>query len=278
MYKSKPVLILKTFSKKDFRRFDEYINTPYFNRNKNIIALYKLLKKAHPNYDSKQIKREHIFTKLFPEMPFKEQSLRYVMTDLTKILEDFLAHQEYLNGGLRTQAPFLLQAYANRKLHKYFNQTYKNAEQNLEKNPIRDAQYYLTHYILEEMRFEFNTAQENHTREEFKKILSNLDNFFIAKKLKYCCEIRNNTAVMAINYVQPLLLNDILQHLDNQEEKPAVIINIYHQIYQSLTDKANEHYYDIILKQLLDYEHIFTKDEIHDLYVYLIILFNHFNR
>ena len=95
LFKSKLVSILRTISSKELKYFEEYILSPFFNKNEKVIALFSVIKKFHPEFPEDKVGLEQIFVKVFPKEKIDEQKLRYVMTDLTKLLEDFLAYIEF---------------------------------------------------------------------------------------------------------------------------------------------------------------------------------------
>lgn len=268
MFKSKPILILKTLSNKELKKFIHFLSSPYFNVNLNVQKLYKILYPLHPEYKAEHLKREKIFRKLFPKIPYQEQKLRYVMSDLTKALEEFLIFQQLLTQ--ESYANFLLlKAYGEKNLDKYFNQSFQHAKTRLEKKGIRDDNYYLMNFKVEEENLLFQSKRKNHAKIDVNNTLYNLDTFFMAKKLKYCCEINNTQNILLANYTQPLLLEEILHYLQNklQGEQPPVIA-IYYQILMSLLDSDDESHYNKLLEYLDKYVDKFTQHEVHNLYIY----------
>ena len=47
---SKLCLLLETFTTKEITNFCDFISSPFYNKNKNLITLTKELVKTHPNY------------------------------------------------------------------------------------------------------------------------------------------------------------------------------------------------------------------------------------
>lgn len=62
--------ILGTFTHKDFHRLDEFLKSPYHNKNQNLISLYNYLKKYKGVYNSKNISKENIFKFVYRKEKF----------------------------------------------------------------------------------------------------------------------------------------------------------------------------------------------------------------
>ncbi|MBK9226727.1 MAG: hypothetical protein IPL67_06705 [Ignavibacteria bacterium] len=50
MIKSPAIEIIKTFSKDEFKRFAEFTESPYFNKNSNLLKAVKYFKKISPEF------------------------------------------------------------------------------------------------------------------------------------------------------------------------------------------------------------------------------------
>ncbi|MGB0840155.1 MAG: hypothetical protein ACPGXL_08445 [Chitinophagales bacterium] len=248
------------------------MQSPYCNKSVNAVALFNLVKGYHPKYDAKALNREKLFPKLFPKVPYKEQKLRYAATDLAKALENFLSHQAFLEERTTVNA-FLLKAYAKRGLHKYFGQTLQNTQGELQKQSLRDANYFLQAYHFEEEKFNFSPISTKEATGILKQIMHDLDQFYMANKLKYCCEVFNYLNVYKNNILiddqQPLLLQELLNHLEQNppsEASPAVVL--YYQILLTLIDGDNETHYTTLTEYLQTYKTAFTPQEMHNMYIY----------
>ncbi len=270
MYKSKPILILKTFTNKELKRLGEYVGSPFFNKNQKVIDLFLLLKKYHPDYEGLGLQRERIFKKLFGRIKYDEQKLRYLMSDLTKLIEGFLVHEHYTQNQ-QSYAVSLLDIYAERKLEKYFQTTLQNHENHLAKDPIKNIEYFLHSYQIEEIKFSFNSSLSNRTNgDDIKEIMGNLDVFYIANKLKYSSELYNAQNVLSLNFEKPLLLDEIRQKIEllqlNEDEKPVILV--YHQILLTLLERDNEQHYDQLIVLLEKYAAYFKHSELQGMYVF----------
>ncbi|MEZ4883784.1 MAG: hypothetical protein R3E32_03520 [Chitinophagales bacterium] len=269
MYKSKPISILKTFTNKELKKLGEYIASPFFNKNQAVIDLFLLLKKYHPDYEGIGLQREKVFRKLFGKSKYEEQKLRYLMSDLTKLMEGFLIH-EHFTQNQHSCAHSLLEIYTQRKLEKYFQTTLQNYQNQLDNNAIKNIKHYLNAYQIDEAKFIFHSSLSNRPNgTDIKGILDNLDIFYIANKLKYSSELYNAQNILSLDFDTPLLLNEIRQKFeaeDHLHQEP--VIAIYHQILLTLLERETIQHYDQLILLLEQYAEHFEHSELQDMYIF----------
>lgn len=93
MLNSKVIDILKTFSIEELKRFGEFLNSPYHNKNKKAILLFELLSKYHADYDNKNLTKEKLYAGIFTNVTkeFNDASIRNLLSDLTVLAERYLS-------------------------------------------------------------------------------------------------------------------------------------------------------------------------------------------
>lgn len=94
MKESKLISYLSSFSKEEMKRFEKFVNSPYFNSERNFKPLLKFLKENHPHFDNSLITIEFIFHKLHPCIPYDKRSsltTRVMISQLTSLAEKFIA-------------------------------------------------------------------------------------------------------------------------------------------------------------------------------------------
>ncbi len=60
MQKSKILDVIKTFEAKDYRRVKDLLNSPFFNKNEELITFFEYLHKHSKHFDSKKLDREEV--------------------------------------------------------------------------------------------------------------------------------------------------------------------------------------------------------------------------
>ena len=94
MINSKLILLLKSFKKKEVNAFELFISSPLYNKNVDVINLLSILKKHYPKFDDKTLIHTRMSHQLFGKTDVVK--FRYTMTDLTKLIERFIAYQALL--------------------------------------------------------------------------------------------------------------------------------------------------------------------------------------
>lgn len=94
MKDSKLVRLLKTLSKAEWKEFEKFAASPYFNRGRNYIPYIKELKKFYPRFDSVKLAREHIYSALYPGKKCNDSVMFTVTSGLYSLAEEFLIQKE----------------------------------------------------------------------------------------------------------------------------------------------------------------------------------------
>ncbi len=175
--------LLHAISKEEFEKFGDFIKSPYFNKLPRLIKLYDYINGQFSSTEIDSITRESISKYMYPNEEFKNESIRKLLSDFARMLENFLAQEEfeqnewdkkiYILRGLRTRR------YDDKffKRLKEFKTEHKNSTQEID-------EFYETNTKLtsQEYDYYFNTnfALNNEINQ---KKSDGLDFEFIAKKL-----------------------------------------------------------------------------------------------
>ena len=95
MEKSKLIQVLKTFSTSELREFKDFVASPFFNKNQELILFYGYIKKNAPSFSLKKIKKEVVYQTVFPNQNYDEKHLKYLMSFLLKLAEEFIGLKKY---------------------------------------------------------------------------------------------------------------------------------------------------------------------------------------
>jgi hypothetical protein len=90
MKNSKLVRLLGTFSKSEMNEFEKVVISPFFNRGRNYLPLFKQLKKFHPHFDDDKMTYEYIFGKMYPGKKFSKQIIWNMTSALYNMAEEYL--------------------------------------------------------------------------------------------------------------------------------------------------------------------------------------------
>jgi hypothetical protein len=95
MIKSPAIEIIKTFSKDEFKRFAEFAESPYFNKNSNLLKAVKYFKKISPEFSEDDLTDEMIWTTVFGKKDFNYGVMKNLTLDLRKLTDKFTSIELY---------------------------------------------------------------------------------------------------------------------------------------------------------------------------------------
>lgn len=260
---TKLIIELSTLSKVELNAFGRYVASPFFNANDTCVRFLNILERYYPEFENKAVHREKIFKKLFPKQKYNEQQLRYAMTDLTRLLEDFMAYQEY-SIDESTKKHHLVHALSKRKLKKYAGQHQRQAVDALMKSQIWDHEFYHHLQIAAEDTYHLSATTDVRSLDsDLQNLSDNLDKAYLAKKLKFASEAINRMNILGLKYdldFLPFILDYLKKH-PNTDVPPVAV---YHQVLLTLMEAENEGHYQNLKAILKKNVNRFTIDEMKD--------------
>jgi hypothetical protein len=275
--KSKLIDILSTFSKDETKFFDKFIASPYFSKERDVTALYDFIKKYHPDFDSADLDKPNVFKFLFPGESYNEKKLKNLSSELSKLAEQFLIHEQIRNSGVESEQ-ILITQYRDRKASKLFFSTVKSLEKKLDcllideygtlKN-IEEAAQMKAHFYFWKNDFDKTIESELKYIEYF--TLSFIMRFFKKLQSKQIITSRYNKEFenpLFEAMIESLDLERLMTILREKNYSYLWLLEIYYNAYKcSINNIDNEHNFKK-LKELF-YEHIdkFSESERQGLFI-----------
>ncbi|MDA7502166.1 hypothetical protein N8482_02725 [Chitinophagales bacterium] len=265
MYSSKLIQILKTLSTKEMQKVALLVSSPFFQSDPRVSKLFNLIQGHHPNFDHPDIEREHA-TKVVLGSKGSFPKLRYAMSDLTQLLEQYLLW-EHLQSNNYLQNEAKLSVYNERALAKLFQNELERQEKWSGDRP-KDINWYKYQIALGEIHIGQSTGQKNHREAKgLEKHDQNLDAFYLATKLKSACEIYNQRNVLANDY-EPRMLSTILDGLLDEEMLAIPLIKAYHLVLLTLRQIDKQEHYRALIDLLDKKEAHFSAKQLEEFYIY----------
>ncbi|MCC6768613.1 MAG: hypothetical protein IT240_06190, partial [Bacteroidia bacterium] len=160
MHGSKLILILKTLNKKEIKDFQLFAGASFFNKNEKLQVFLEHLSGFHPQFEQEQLEKTLFFKKFYPKETYSDQKIRYLLSDLTKLLEDFIAYQEYQKDAFRKKY-HLASGLLERNQDKFFLQELESLQQMNAGNQMRDHAYYFNQQQISEISYEHTSEKRN---------------------------------------------------------------------------------------------------------------------
>lgn len=266
MQKSKLILLLQTLTAWERRGFDAYVRADYFNPNESVGRLWAHLQAFAPEFDDPALEMESVWRALFPEAHYDEAKMRYLLTDLTRLAEGFLAHREWIEDSLASTR-YLLKAYHKRGLNKAFAEKSRRQAQALAEvenrnhhNAVDKLQYMEQRYLA--IR---GSSSDRKAEDPVADVMHALDELFVLKKLRYSCELINQSNVLNKHF-DFFLTEELVGYMREHPGFGGPLARLYFQALLTLQDPEGGHYPQ--LKQMLAAAIPHTDaGDLHDLYI-----------
>jgi|GEM_PF-1685744 len=146
--------LLKTFSMNEIKRFEEFIESPYHNKSKKIISLFKEIRKYYPQFDHSDLEKSNIAKKINPALDYNDSTFRSLMSDLSTLLKNFLTIERMLNVEWERNV-FLLRSLIEKSDTYFFDKCISTADSELEVKKI-DSTYFYNKGVLELLKYNYN--------------------------------------------------------------------------------------------------------------------------
>ncbi|MEM1322380.1 MAG: hypothetical protein AAGG75_19110 [Bacteroidota bacterium] len=267
MINSKLITLLSTFSTRELREFKDFVASPFFNKNEELVRFYGYLKKWAPEFPPRKIDRHKVFTQLYPDQPFDEKQMNYLMSFLLKLAEQYLGQARYQKEE-SLRLCHTLASCAERNLSKHYDYLYRKTQSKLETLPYRNSHFFYHKFLLSDIADQYFQKQGIRRYDEhLQKASDALDLFYLSTKLMYSCEMLDRENIMSAQYHQPIIpyIADYLQD-PNFEASPP--IRAYHQILLAFTTEAADYHFKQLKKQLLQHSDQLARTELNRIYLH----------
>ena len=259
--------ILRTFDKIEMNRLEKYILSPYFNKNQYTTQLFGLLMKNVESKNAKELVKEDVWKILFEKEKYDDVRFRKINSDLLKLVEGYLAQQLYDENPLH-QAIYLMEAVTRKKLDKLHNSTVKSAQELSKKQQYRPASYYFYQFQIEKNYYKIMDFQRD-DKSNIEEIINNLDQFYLAEKLKYYLDILARQKVISHEY-NLLFIEEIKAHLEKVDYEAIPPVSIYYHIYLTYIYPENDEYYYKLRGLVQKNINTFPPDEAYSIYLTML--------
>lgn len=274
MRKSGLIELLRTFSPKEIKEFDEFIRSPFFNKSESVIKLYEYLRKYYPEFPEDKIKKQYVYRKTFARTRYNDGFMRKVIFQLSKLGEDYILYLSNTKDIPQTRYNFL-QELLNRNLSKTFRKRFKEMDRELENGEYKNLEYsygrYLTEGLitssLDKLRYKIDLYNKKALYNEHTiKGLKNFRNYFTSVSLnlyRYLNYESYNYDVEFNDEVLDNLINFLIEKYQDghgvpeELNSPEIRLHVFEIMLmktKSLHKSINEDKYFILLKKILTQE------------------------
>lgn len=255
MIKSNLINVLKTFTVKELKQFREFVSSPFYNTNENVVILFDILRKYYPDFEGKGLDKKKIFSKIYSDEKYKDSKLRLLIFYLYDLAEKFLINNNFSNDEIACKV-FLLNEFKKRNLSDNFEKTLSESYKKLINEKAEDSRYLINKYNIDIHNLNyFKEFSSNKYKGENRD--NNAEEIFMSiTNLYRLVAFEMYEVVLTNNYLYNKSFNsDIFEKIINEFDKrkfstcPEILCRYYLcMMWRNPGDEAN--YYE--LKELLE--------------------------
>ena len=278
MYNHLVIDVLKSFTKKDVKRFREFLNSPYHNKSEKLIKFYDALIKFYPTFNSASFTIENIQKKISPSSSFNNSTMLNQMSFLLKASQNYLVQNRITKKEIEL-TDFLRAELFERKLNNLLQMNIRRTNEKLEKEKIINAEYFLNKIKLSTDALNFiniNKPRSNrvYINDNINKLTERgmyITYLFVTEILKEFDNLRtleNSFDIDEKNFIFQLFekinFSEILKFLASNSGNKVLlkIFETYYYFFNAFSNFDDERNYLIYKKYLLENQAFLSTDEI----------------
>ncbi|HAX50109.1 MAG TPA: hypothetical protein DCX92_14085 [Bacteroidetes bacterium] len=263
---TKLINLFKTFSPPELKKFRDFVNSPYFNKNKKVIKLNNELYSYYPEYDSDELSEEKIYRKVFGGEKYDYFRIKNIISDLYILGLEFLKQQSNIYTDFSGEFNMLSQL-RKRKLWKSHAKHIEHLLESFGKAEIKDRFYlYNEHLLISEKQLSIILKTPNST-ESLQEYFDSFHDFALLSMLKsYALMIhvgKENRSKFELK-----MFSDVYNYIQNTDLTGKPLLNVYKFIIL-LTVNRNEDFYFKLKKLFIENYNSLSDEDTYYTHMYI---------
>lgn len=270
MRESKLTEMLKGISPSEFKRFGEFLYSPFHNKSKKILQLYELINNNFEKFDANILTNKRIAISIFNDESSKDQNVRTLISNFTSLLEEFLVLLEMSDNTVQSKL-FLLKSLRDRNILKTFNMTSNEITAITTKDFNKNTVFYyddLTHkdillnYQGEDLDLDLDKS--------YFDMSDNTDCLFIVTKLRVINTVLSRRILSGVNIYKSFwgvdhVIDYVEKNIEKMRKSHPIIYSEYKILKMMLVPESVKHFHDLG-KHVLANISKYNEDELEQVY------------
>jgi len=158
MKNNRLVKLLKSLNEEEIVGFGEFITCSYFNKDKDCVRLWEILKATYLGRTKGETTKEELFFRLYPEKKKVNSTIGVKLTTLTRLAERFLTIRQLEAKSVLGQH-LLLKSFLEKDVKTHFQSSFTRGRAVNPPGDLGDAEAYYYRYLFEKDYFAFSIAE-----------------------------------------------------------------------------------------------------------------------
>jgi hypothetical protein len=270
MLKSRAIDILKTLTPGELKRFRDFVRSPFHNKNSNVIMLFELFKLYYPEFTNEGLEKERLFKKLYPGKKYSDTVMRILLSDLSKLGEEFLAILNFQSNDY-VQRRHLLKELQLRRIDNIFSKVLKETEDIVSDKELGKEYGFYYRHDLESIKNNFYLARNK--QELTNSIISKkgeniicyalIDLFIISESMlsnKNAYNITIDTN-LTNEFLGSLDLDGLVEYIKTSLPEYYPAVGIFYYLYKTINNPEDELYFNQAKDLFRTYLNEFNRNE-----------------
>lgn len=240
MQNIKLIKLLRTFSDTEIRKFREFVNSPYFNKNKHVVSLAENILKYHPGFENKNLNEENIYKSVFKNESYDYYKLKNIISDLLSLGMMFLKYQPVYFTEFIPEINLIVNL-RSRRLLELHEKAVSASEKKLESGKTRDGIYLYNKFILADEKQISDTIKKPNSNKGLQNVFNVQFELSLLNLLKQYSLLTHVSIENNIEY-DLKMLNEVLEFIRKNEKYENITVKAYRFITLLLTDKEVKYY------------------------------------
>jgi hypothetical protein len=255
LIKSKVIEILKGLSKHELKELSDFILSPYYNKNKNVIKLFEELKKFYPDFCSRNMTKEYVYAKVFPGKKYADKTFRNLTSDILKLAEKYLVSKSLADDKL-LEKRLLVKSLTGKNLISSAEHALREADKIFDNALFDGGNVFFTKHLIE-MEKDFLEIAKNNLITLNMKEGEYIIYTFLSKYLLFKMKLANykqklgtqKTSEFIEEFDNMVNLEGWMKHMESSGNIQAEdIILIYYYTIKFMTDVSDDKSFDKALE------------------------------
>jgi len=250
MRESKLTELLKGFSPAEFKRFGEFLNSPFYNKSKKILQLYDLINENFEDFDANKVTKEEISKTLFPDDMNNDQNARTLISNFTSLLEEFLILLETGKNDVHKKIS-LLKSLRDRNILKTFDMTSREILEYNDNDFNRNTAYYYNSLMFKEVILNYHGEDlDLDLDKSYLEMSETADYLYIVSKLRIVNTVLSRRILSGKNILKDiwgvsLILEYLEKNIETIQKSHPIIYSEYKILMMMLNPDELTHYNDL---------------------------------
>ena len=281
MIKSSLLEIIRSFSKQELVKFEDFVRSPYFNKKENVLKLFLEIKKNAPEFSGENLKKEKIWNFIFDGKKYNYGIMKNLIHDLTKLCESFIIIESSKLNSLRNNID-LLDALLERQITKVFSSKYEMIEKTFT-NPVnKNESYKIDEYYdflkkLKLLKAIYNRLH-NPGLSAFESISASGDYLIYSVIINFYKHFNNylafneksnlkkeNATELFLACLNKNFISELLKNVKAKSHRDFHILKCFHEMNIALDADADINSYFNFKKSLFECTELISKGDLKDL-------------